>query len=285
MTTWTAGWAKVQATASWGRHHVVGLTDAGKTLQEESRAVLERFDQAIERTKGAGQGRVGRLCIGYVAEVTADVLPLSLKRHRAVYPDVDTELCQGTTGQLLDHLRQSRVDVAFVRTPGVTEDLEYEQLVVEALFAALPSDHCPTASAASFDEVVDQPFVVPSYEGARGLRRDIDDACAAAGFTPTLCREAPTLTAVLLLVAAGAGMALIPASVAHSYPVPGVKFIELEDAPCTSAGMARRRRESSEVIAKFLETTREVVTLRQHEPDVWPERHIDDGLLSDDHGG
>ena len=206
------------------------------------------------------------------------MLPLNLKTFKDGFPDIEIDLREGTTGTLLDALRRRQVDVAFVRSPGIVDDLDYEQLIEEALFVAMPSghEHLDRERALLLTDLTGDPFVMPAYEAAQGLRRDIDAACAQAGFVPNLTREISPLTAVLLLVAAGAGVALVPASVAHSYPVPGIDYAQLSGPPVTAAGMVWRHNESSQLIGNFLEVTRQVAADQNHQPDVWPERHVEE---------
>jgi DNA-binding transcriptional LysR family regulator len=145
------------------------------------------------------RGQIGAIRVGYVPEVIADVVPLSLKAFKDHYPDIEIDVRQGTTGLLLDALRHHQVDIAFTRSAGVAGDLEYEQMVNEALFAALTDAHPLSGRRPALAELAGEPFVLPTYAATQGLRRDIDAACAAAGFTPCLGRETSPLSAVLLL--------------------------------------------------------------------------------------
>jgi DNA-binding transcriptional LysR family regulator len=268
---------------------VVGLTDAGHTFLGVARALLSDLDHGARLTRRASRGEVGTILVGYVIEVTTDVLPLSLKAYREHFPDIEIELVAGTTGELLDGLRRHRLDVTFVRDPRPVDDLEYEQLLMESLFAALPSGHPMAGEHRRLAELADEAFVVPTYQAAQGLRRDIDAACAVAGFTPTVAREISPLTAVLLLVAAGAGVALLPAGVARSYPAPGVEFATLDGPPTTTIGMAWRHGESSQITTNFLDVTRHVARDKAGQPDVWPERRVEQPHMpvdeTDDGGG
>ncbi len=240
-------------------HHVIGVTDAGATFLDEARAVLAALDRAVERTRRAGLGEVGRISVGYVAEMTAEVLPQSLRAHRQRFPDVAIDLCQGTTGDLLQALRDTQVDVGFVRSPGSADDLSYEQLVREELYAARPERDGTDDSPIDLGDLRGETLVIPTMESARGLRQDIETAISSVRLAPQALREATSPTAMLLLVAAGVGSALVPASVARSFPIPGVEFRQVLQSPTTSGGMCWRRGESSGVVAAFLQTTREVV--------------------------
>lgn len=258
-------------------HHVVGLTDAGHAFLGAARAVLDDLDQAVHLAKRASRGEVGTICVGYVSEVTADLLPLGLKAFKDRFPDIEVDLREGSTGALLDALRRRKVDVAFVRSPGLVDDLDYQQLIQEALFVARPSGHEHLAwdQARPLADLAGEAFVMPAYQAAQGLRRDIDAACAEAGFAPTVTREISPLTSVLLLVSAGAGVALVPASVAHSYPVPGIDYAQLSGPPVTTAGMVWRRNEPSQMVGNFLAVARQVAVDQGHQPDVWAERHVE----------
>ncbi|HLH46668.1 MAG TPA: LysR substrate-binding domain-containing protein, partial [Acidimicrobiales bacterium] len=82
----------------------------------------------------------------------------------------------------------------------------------------------------------------------------------------------------LLLVAAGEGVALVPAATMHVHPVPGVRFAPVADAAAvSSAGMVWRADERSPAVGRLLDTTREVAAQHQSGPDVWPERQAAGG--------
>lgn len=239
-------------------HHVVGLTDAGEALLEESRAVLAGLDRAVERTRRAGAGEAGRICVGYVPEMIGELLPQSLHAHRQRYPDIAVELCQGTTGELLDALGERRVDVGFVRDPGPVEGLDYEELVRDELCLAVPEQDDPSPSPVDLAALDGRTVLLPAFQTVRSLREDIEAACAGAGLALRSPREASSLTAMLLMVAAGTGVALVPASVARSFPVAGVQFKRLASKPVTRLGMCWRRENPSRIVANFVDTTRGV---------------------------
>ncbi|HET9078098.1 MAG TPA: LysR substrate-binding domain-containing protein [Acidimicrobiales bacterium] len=255
---------------------ITGLTDAGELFLRSVRSILADLDEAVASARRASRGETGTICVGYVAELTADLLPLSLKAFKDVCPEVEVELIQGVTGELLAGLRDRSIDVAFVRSPGLMDDLVYEQLVEESLVLASPEHYGLPERTDRLADLAGEAFVLPSPSGAPGLRRDIEGACASHRFEPTVAREANSVTAILLLVAAGAGLGLIPASIAHSYPVPGVVYTKFVDPPRTNAGMAWRSREASAIANRLLETTRRVAADHQHQPDVWPERRVHD---------
>src|SRR5699024_1255808 len=83
-------------------------------------------------------------------------------------------------------------------------------------------------SGVAVPELADEVFVL--LEHGYGLRQITDELCAAAGFRPTVAFEGQESDTVRGLVAAGLGVALLPAS--EPRPAPGVVEIRL-DPPVT----------------------------------------------------
>jgi len=112
---------------------------------------------------------------------------------------------------------------------------------------------------------------------AEGLSRDVFACCRAAGFEPEVARENAALPALLLHVAAQEGIALVPASIAHQYPVPGVCYVELDEpAPRSEIGLVWAPGEPEPMVANYLEIMDEFTSSGEGQTDVWPERRVVD---------
>jgi DNA-binding transcriptional LysR family regulator len=88
----------------------------------------------------------------------------------------------------------------------------------------------------------------------------IAGACRNAGLAPALI-ETPEadVTHALLNVAAGAGIALLPSSVAERYDVHGVSFRPLEHpSPTTEIALVTRADGSETMVSAFLRAARDV---------------------------
>ena len=86
--------------------------------------------------------------------------------------------------------------------------------------------------------------------------------CLQQGFAPRVAQEASQTHAVVGLVSAGIGVALVPAS-AQEIRLRGVEFRPLaERSPAVGTGLAWRRDDASPVLRAFVETARKVA--RQH---------------------
>ena len=103
-------------------------------------------------------------------------------------------------------------------------------IAVEPLRLALPRDH-PLAGRRQvrLAEVAGEPFI--GLRAASALRRQTDELCQRAGFRPTVIFEGDDLSNVRGFVAAGLGVAVVPAPRAGSpEAVPGpVTYLEILD--------------------------------------------------------
>jgi LysR family transcriptional activator of glutamate synthase operon len=109
-------------------------------------------------------------------------------------------------------------------------DLHIRLIALEPLRLALPREH-PLAGQrrVGLADVAGEPFI--SLRPASALRRLTDDLCEQAGFRPDVIFEGDDLSNVRGFVAAGLGVAVVPAPRAGSpEAVPGpVTYTELAD--------------------------------------------------------
>jgi DNA-binding transcriptional LysR family regulator len=81
---------------------------------------------------------------------------------------------------------------------------------------------------------------------------EIITACRQSGFEPVLSQEAPQITSVANLVAAGLGVSVVPASIAQ-IQVTGVVYVPIRrPAPVARIALATRLDERSAVVRRFV---------------------------------
>jgi len=91
------------------------LTSAGRTLLPYAEQLLALADEARHAMK-AGQP-AGRLRLGTMESTAASRLPGVLARYHQAWPDVTLELETGTTGSLIERVREFEVDAALIASP------------------------------------------------------------------------------------------------------------------------------------------------------------------------
>lgn len=193
----------------------VRLTAAGAALLPEARRLLADLDDTTRLVRRIAQGSAGSLAVGFVPSAINGVLSDLLRDFRAGHPDVELTLRERAPDALLRAVRNRSLDVAVLYLPLDEPDLTHRLLASEELLLALPEHHPAAARpTVTLADVADEPFVLPEQHDVPGLHAAVAAAFADAGVTPHIAQRGVWLMQTVLgLVAAGIGLAIVPASV------------------------------------------------------------------------
>ena len=148
-------------------------------------------------------------------------------------------------------LRGHTLDAALLRPPVASPDLEHRVVAREPLVVAVPSGGALDADGpVAAHELQDQDFVACPPDSV--LYRAGTDLCRRAGFQPRIARVAGGTSALLSFVAAGGGVAVVPAGL-RAVQLAGVVYRELEHAPELELAVAWRREDRSALLHRFLD--------------------------------
>ncbi|WP_298796190.1 LysR substrate-binding domain-containing protein [Pseudonocardia sp. 73-21] len=194
----------------------VRLTAAGAALLPEARRLLTDPDDTTRLVRRIAQGSVGQLSVGFVPSAINGVLADVIRDFRAGHPDVEMTLRERAPDALIRALHDRSLDVAVLYLPIDEPELAHQRLASEELLLALPDHHRAAASSSvALTDLADEAFVLPERHDVPGLHAAIDAAFADAGVTPHVAQRGVWLMQTVLgLVAAGIGLAIVPASVA-----------------------------------------------------------------------
>jgi DNA-binding transcriptional LysR family regulator len=121
----------------------VDLTDAGRVFLDDAVAILARLDRAFEATRRTARGEQGRVCLGVTP--TSPFHPFVsqvVRTFRKTYPLVSITLEEWHSNDLIEHLRNERIDAALIRTaPADRKGLVISELMEEELVVVLPEGH------------------------------------------------------------------------------------------------------------------------------------------------
>ena len=199
------------------------LTHAGEVLADHALHVQAALTAAREDLDAVGGMHRGRVRLAGFPSASSTLVPAVLAAMAQAAPHVTTSYVEVEPPEALALLRSGEVDVALTFTyvgdevgavpdPGlVTRALGRDPLALVTPVAARgpggPGADRPAASAA-----VD----LASHRDARWIggcprcRGHLLASCATAGFTPDIVLETDNAAAVVGLVAAGLGVALLP---------------------------------------------------------------------------
>ncbi|MDR5806259.1 LysR family transcriptional regulator [Caballeronia sp. LP006] len=207
------------------------LTAAGIAYLSEARAILAHVDAANRLAHRIASGEQGRLRVGFVENASWSGLVLSaLNAFQQNARDIALELQPMNTPEQLDAIAAERLEGGFCYRFGALPDgFASIRLLEQNVVLAVP-EQCPLAAQARVraSELAALPFIAfPRHVYAAYYDRLIS-ACAERGLTLNIRQEASTETAILSLVAAGVGAALVNAA-NRERPPARVRFVEVED--------------------------------------------------------
>lgn len=233
----------------------VTLTAAGALFYEETRTILPQLRRAGEMTRRFASGQTRRLRVGFVSAVLGPELTSVLRRFRQRHPTVQLILQDGPPAELLAGLAHGTLDGAFVglrpleRTPGIV----YQSWLTEPLAAFVPLGHRFAGKRAlALAELAGEPLVAVSHEAAPAFATFVRKACAQAGFRPRIVVESARAQAVAVMVAAGSGIALLPASLGRIVGDSAV-VVPLKKAPELTHVFARSAAGATETTRLFVD--------------------------------
>jgi DNA-binding transcriptional LysR family regulator len=234
----------------------VRLSPAGVAFRPFAERALADASAGAEAARRAAAGEIGHLTVGFIETAASSVIPGAVRRFRTDRPDVGLTLRELGVGVQLEGLHNGRLDVAIVRPPIDSEDLSLEQIADEGLVAAVPSTH-PLAGRkrVTARAVADQPLVALTREMVPGLYDQVLALRQEEGGVGAIAQEATSIQAVLGLVAAGLGVAIMPASV-RSLSREGVEFVSIQSAHRSTMVAAWRRDDASPLVPAFLRAAR-----------------------------
>ena len=230
----------------------VSLTPAGEFFHGEVRRILGDLDASVIGARSIADGSRGLLRVGFTGTSAFTQLARLSRIVRSALPGVVLEVQADllTPGQV-ERLLDGRLDLGVLRGPVAEPGIETRSLLQEPLVLALPAEHRlvaePTLEVA---DVADDEFV--AYADARSAVNDaMLSSCLRAGFSPDIAHRAPGTSALLALVAAHLGVALVPASV-RSMQLEGVVFRDVAGAEAIDLSLAWRADQQSALVAGAL---------------------------------
>jgi LysR family transcriptional regulator, transcription activator of glutamate synthase operon len=213
---------------------VLRMTHAGAVFKHHVDAALRQLDDGLAAVSQLIEPDTGRVALAFQHSLGTWLVPDLVRGFRAAHPNVRFDLTQ-----VRDELHAAALN-------GGEADLEIgtirrrdpawlaRRLAIEPLRLALPRDHrLARQERFHLAEVSAEPFI--SLRPTSALRDLSDELCERAGFQPAVVFEGDDLSAVRAFVAAGLGVAILPAPRAGSPEAAAgsVAYGEISDTSAT----------------------------------------------------
>ncbi|MFI6641704.1 LysR family transcriptional regulator [Streptomyces sp. NPDC050504] len=190
----------------------VRLTDAAHLVLRHAEVVFAQLERADADLAGYLQGEAGEVRVGaFSTAVPALVVP-AVRELRAAHPSLEVRVREAEAAEAYELLAAGEVDLALslaahappARDPRFTR----VPLLVDPLDVALPAGH-PLAALPGLRlaDLSGEPWI---FGGSGPWSQITLTACEAAGFVPEQAHSASGWTAILAMVEAGMGVALVP---------------------------------------------------------------------------
>lgn len=218
----------------------IGLTGAGEALLPIAQRIVADVETARQEVHELVELRRGRVRLGAPPSLLTGLLPEVARRFRERYPGIHLVIDESGSRDLVAKAATGELDLALVVLPLRRADpalqtaplLRDELVVVSARHEPPPTpDRSPIAVA----QLEGRPLVMfrPGYD----LREVTLEACRRAGFEPELVVEGGEMDAVLSMVAAGLGWAVLPSTVVDVRRADRARALRV--TPFAAPGLAR----------------------------------------------
>lgn len=203
---------------------VVTLTAAGRSFLRDARHLLEFSMRAASQARRTASGATGHVTLGYTAVAAYRLMPAIVTRARRELPDVDIQLREMVSTDLVRLLIAGELDLALTRHVPRSEGLGHRLIEREPLMLAVPRGWPPARMKTVPLKALDgQPFILYSPTEGKYFYDRVVGALGHAGVRPEIVQHASQTHTLLALVRAGLGMGIVPAS-ARELRLDGVHF-------------------------------------------------------------
>lgn len=195
----------------------VRLTPAGSVLLHETGIILGLCDEAVRKVHRTMKGQEGELRLGYIGPPTQPFLTELLKEYRTRHPRVTVILEERTPERVWEMVSKDRLDIGLTRPVAAGDRIGLQTLRLrrEAMCAVVLRRH-PLARVAKVTWKMLQglPLITLARREGVGLYDAVMLGCHKAGFAPRLSHTPSIVGTVLTYVEAGAGIGVVPESIA-----------------------------------------------------------------------
>lgn len=192
----------------------VSLTAEGALFFDDASKLIDQFDALAKRFKVGLKDERRTLRIGAIDSAARGLVPALLNLFVPLHPHSDIHIIEDKTINLIPKLKSGWLDMIFIREPqSIDASLAVRFITRESCVLAVPIQHAladrERVAVADFQH---EAMIIPDRR-TRPHSHDLTMSLfKLAGFTPHIAQFAEEKQTILSLVAAGLGLAVVPAS-------------------------------------------------------------------------
>lgn len=228
------------------------LSAAGEALVGPARRALRTMDEARDAVRGVAELVAGKVEIAALPTLAVDPFATIIGRYRSLHPGIRVHVLEPDSAEGVGAMvRAGLCELGAAHLPVQSGEFVAHSLGVQELLFVLPPQSAPIPERPlRAHEMSEIPLVVgPAGTSTRML---LEQALAAVGVTPEIAVETAAREAVVPLVLAGAGAALLPAPLAHDAARRGAVIRAAKPAITRAIGLVHRPGPLSPAARAFL---------------------------------
>ncbi len=232
----------------------LALTAGGALFREQALQVVQRMDEMQLMMKRFVAAEQPRFVIGFVPSIIYARLPRIIRAFREAVPGVELSLVEMMSLEQILALKEGRIDVGFGRVRFDDPALRREVLREERLIVALPLGHRLLAGELpiSLSDLVDESLIIYPREPRPSYADQVLSLFRDHGIEPGAIQEVRELQTAIGLVAADAGVCIVPESV-RRLERGDVIYREMSDHATSPIILSHRRGDQSELLHTLIE--------------------------------
>lgn len=221
----------------------ITLTPFGECFQPRARRVLAELDGARQEMDEMLGLRRGSMSVGAIPTLAPYLLPTLLAAFARDYPGITVNVREGLTAALLAQLAEGGLDLALLRLPVRGAEFVSEPLRKEGMLLAVPRRHRlyrRRRQPVALPELADERFLL--LQDGHCFRDDVLEICKRCRLSPNVVFEGGQFDTLVAMVAAGAGVTLLPEMARRHYQHADVGLLEfLPPRPTRTIGLVRAK--------------------------------------------
>lgn len=240
--------------------HGVRLTPEGTAFLPEATVIVQQVDHATAVARALAEGASGHLRLSYVRTIPGGLPERIVREYQRRFPRVHLSAESSSTGANVARLLVGELDVAFVHPPlERAAELGCVEISIEPLVVAIPSAH-PLSRRRRIrrDQLAGVPLVYFPRTNSPAVYDQGLTQVYGAGRAPEIVRTEPSEERMLVAVADGAGITVLPEARVATLRYPGVTYRRFaEPEPTVALGVAFRQ-PSSLAARRFVDLAQEL---------------------------
>jgi DNA-binding transcriptional LysR family regulator len=202
------------------------LTDAGTELLGSLEQLLGDLDRMTSDLRDVSVIRRGRVRIGATPLLASTFLPVAIQAFAERYPEITVRVFDDASAKLMQALEQGDIDLLIATLDGVHPELASTVVLTDVMVLVCRSEHrLGDAPRATWHDLLSEP-VIAMCKGS-GLRTIMDQTMESIGATISPSQEVNHVATAIAMVAAGMGIAVLPAYSVRFGEAAGVRSVPL----------------------------------------------------------